>query len=129
MKAMGYPDQMVFYTDGSISQQVWDVILYEQLGKIGSPQQQQFYQAFLSGDEATKQSLQQEHFGLTMQALTSHVNYLENEIEELEIGMETMQKQGTSAQFYPRLPLIQRHNTYVKDVLGSVQENLNRMIL
>ena len=127
MKAMGYPDQMLFYTDGSISQEVWDVILYEQLGKIGSPQQQQLYQAFMSGDEATKQSLHQEHFALTMQALRSHANYLENEIEELEIGMDTMQKQGTSAQFYPRLPLIQRHNNYVKDILGRVQQNLNSM--
>ena len=51
---MGYPDKMLFYEDGGISQEVWDCVLYEQLDKNNSPQKQEFYQAFMSGDEVTK---------------------------------------------------------------------------
>ena len=38
MKFMGYPDKMLFYTDGGISQEVYDVVLYEQLDKNNSSQ-------------------------------------------------------------------------------------------
>ncbi len=127
MKFMGYPDKMLFYTDGGISQEVWDVVLYEQLDKNNSPQKQEFYQAFMSGDEVTKQRLHEEHFSLTVQALESHVDFLVNELDELEIGIETQLKYGSHAHRHPRLPLLRRHNMYVKTILERVQENLSNM--
>ena len=127
MKFMGYPDKMLFYEDGGISQEVWDCVLYEQLDKNNSPQKQEFYQAFMSGDEVTKQRLHEECFFLTAQALESHVDYLVNELDELEIGIETQSKFGSHAHRHPRLPLLRRHNMYVKTILERVQENLSNM--
>jgi hypothetical protein len=83
MKEMGYPEKMLFYTDGGISTEVWDIVLYEQLDKINSPKKHQLYQAVMSGDEATKQSLHQENFFLTVRALQKHVDFLVNELDEL----------------------------------------------
>ena len=127
MKVMGYPDKMLFYTDGGISQEVYDVVLYEQLDKNNSPQKQQFYQAFMSGDEDTKQRIHQENFSLTLQALERHVDFLVNELDELEIGIDTQRKFGSHASRHPRLPLLQRHNAYVKTILERVQDNLVNM--
>lgn len=124
---MGYPDKMLFYTDGGISQEVYDVVLCEQLDKNKSPQKQEFYQAFMSGDEETKQRIHQENFSLTLQALERHVDFLVNELDELEIGIETQIKFGSHSLRHPRLPLLQRHNAYVKTILERVQDNLVNM--
>lgn len=44
-------------TDEIISNVMWDVLLYQELGKLINLQgQQQFYQAHMSGDKAIKQS-------------------------------------------------------------------------
>ena len=56
-----------------------------------------------------------------------HVNFLVNELDELEIGMETQLSSGVNAYKHPRLPLLRRHNTYVKTIFDRVQENLNNM--
>jgi len=129
IKAMGYPNRMLFSTEGEISPEVWDVVLYDQLARAGSSQQQQqeLYQAVMSGDEATKQRLHQDYFTLTLKALQDHVNFLVNELDELEIGMETQLSSGVNAYKHPRLPLLRRHNTYVKTIFDRVQENLNNM--
>ena len=81
----------------------------------------------MSGDEVTKQRLHEECFFLTAQALESHVDYLVNELDELEIGIETQSKFGSHAHRHPRLPLLRRHNMYVKTILERVQENLSNM--
>ena len=83
MKSMGYPDRMFFYSDGAISTEVWDIVLYEQLDKINSPKKQQLYQAVVTGDDATKESLHRENFFLTLRALQKHVDFLVNELDEL----------------------------------------------
>ena len=36
---LGYPSSMLFYKDGSISQEVWDVILYQELAKVSFEEQ------------------------------------------------------------------------------------------
>eukprot|EP00531_Pseudo-nitzschia_arenysensis_P007624 CAMPEP_0116126824 /NCGR_PEP_ID=MMETSP0329-20121206/6528_1 /TAXON_ID=697910 /ORGANISM="Pseudo-nitzschia arenysensis, Strain B593" /LENGTH=462 /DNA_ID=CAMNT_0003620913 /DNA_START=1101 /DNA_END=2489 /DNA_ORIENTATION=+ len=128
MKAMGYPERMLFYTSGEISPEVWDVVLYEQLGKARSMQQQQeLYQAVASGDEATKQRLHQDYFTLTFQAIQAHVNFLVNELDELDIGIETQMGSGANAYKHLRLPLLQKHNAYIRTILLSVEENLSNM--
>jgi len=44
-----------------------------------------------------------------------------------EIGIETQRKHGSHAHKHPRLPLLMRHNQYVKTILERVQENLDSM--
>lgn len=125
---MGYDhSQMLFYNNGDISQEVWDVVLYEQLGKGSPDQQQAFYQAHMMGDEATKHNYHSEHFLQTHTALKAHVDFLVNELDELEVGLETQMNQGQDAELHPRLPLIIAHNTFVGKTLDAVQQNLDKM--
>mmetsp|Transcript_26622 Transcript_26622/g.56251 ORF Transcript_26622/g.56251 Transcript_26622/m.56251 type:complete len:443 (+) Transcript_26622:135-1463(+) len=121
---MGYPSQMLFYQDGGISNEVWDVLLYTELGKISPEEQQSFYQAHLMGDEATKSNYHNQYFPQTLAAIQQHVNYVLNELEELGVWQRT--KMDTA--LHPRLPLIMKHNEFVKNTFQLVQQNLNNMM-
>ena len=125
---MGYPDQMLFYSDGSISTQVWDILLYQELGKTSPEQQQNFYQACVTGDEGTKQSYHEQYFPQTLAELQSHVDFLVNELEDLELVIDTKVVRGNHIDRYPRLPLLMRHNEFVKGIFERVQVNLDNMI-
>jgi len=124
---LGYPNSMLFYNDGSISNEVWDVLLYELL-KVSPQEQQYFYQAHIAGDEGTKASYHDQYFAETFQSIQSHVNYILNELDELGMGLETQIAQGQDAKRHPRLPLIMRHNEFVKFTFYSVRQNLDNMI-
>jgi len=129
VKTMGYPQQMLFYNDGNISPAVWDVLLYQNLGKARlNEEQQAFYQAYMAGDEATKQNYHQQYFSQTVAELKTHVDYLVNTLDELEIGIETQITRGQDAKRHPRLPLLMKHNEYVKTIFELVQQNLDNMI-
>eukprot|EP00568_Trieres_chinensis_P002291 CAMPEP_0183294232 /NCGR_PEP_ID=MMETSP0160_2-20130417/2649_1 /TAXON_ID=2839 ORGANISM="Odontella Sinensis, Strain Grunow 1884" /NCGR_SAMPLE_ID=MMETSP0160_2 /ASSEMBLY_ACC=CAM_ASM_000250 /LENGTH=210 /DNA_ID=CAMNT_0025455513 /DNA_START=146 /DNA_END=778 /DNA_ORIENTATION=- len=119
---MGYdPSRMLFYKDGGISQEVWDVLLFQELGK--SPEEQNyFYQAHMMGDEALKQQYHEQYFTQTLSALQKHVDYLVIELDEL--SENTWRKDNER---YPRLPLIMRHNEYVRSIFELVQQNLDNM--
>ena len=123
---LGYPSSMYFYNDGSISNEVWDVLLYELL-KVSPEEQQYFYQAHVSGDEGTKASYHDQYFAQTYKSISSHVDYILNELEELGIGLETQIAQGQDKTRHPRLPLIQRHNAFVKATFDNVRQNLDNM--
>jgi hypothetical protein len=104
---------------------VWDVLLYD---AVLSPQDQQaFYQAFLAGDEPTRQHCHEQNFAQTLRVLRKHVNFLMNELEELEMGIETQAKRGTHFFRYPRLPLLLKHNEFVKNIMEKVQLNVDGM--
>ncbi|KAL7528092.1 hypothetical protein ACHAXR_002264 [Thalassiosira sp. AJA248-18] len=115
---MGYDhSRMVFYNSGDIAQEVWDVLLYQELGKVSQEQQQAFYQAHMAGDEALKQSYHIQYFAQTLAVLQKHVNFLVNELDELGLGLEIQVAQGQDAERHPRLPLIMRHNEFVSSTL------------
>ena len=126
---LGYPSRTLFYNDGSISSEVWDMVLYQELGKkVGQNEQKAFYQAHISGDDATKQSyFQHEPFAqMARYAIVQHVAYILNELDELEVGLETQMTMGQDAKRHPRLPLLMRHNEFVKNIFERVQQNLNQ---
>lgn len=120
---LGYPSSMLFYNDGGISNEVWDVLLHEELGKVNYDEQQAFYQAHMSGDEATKSNYHSQYFPQTLAALQKHVDYILNELGELGVWQMT----GLNADRHPRLPLIMRHNEFVKNTFDLVKQNLNNM--
>jgi len=121
---MGYPSRMLFYQDGSVSNEVWDVLLYDELGKAGNYQEQAaFYQAHCSGDEGTKAGYHQQYFARTLGALRSHVDYVLGELDELATWQATKLDAGR----HPRLPLIVRHNEFVRNTFEMVRQNLNAM--
>ena len=122
---MGYPSKMLFYADtGGVSHETWDVLLYTELGKNGMYEQQRaFYQAFVADDDDTKAAYHSEYFPNTLEALQRHVSYILNELEELG----TWQMTNVDTGQHPRLPLIMRHNQYMKALLERVQQNLNSL--
>lgn len=125
---LGYPSSMLFYKDGSISQEVWDVILYQELGKVSLEDQRSFYQACINGDETTKQGYLNQYRDQTLFELQHHVNHLINELEELDIGLMTQFNMGQDATNYPRLPLLMKHNDFVKQVFDNVEKNLDNIL-
>ena len=124
---LGYPSQTVFYNDGSISQQVWDLVLYEELAKVSPAEQAGFYQACITGDAVTKQGHHYQYWEQSWGALQKHVKFLVDELDDLEIGLSTKMHLGQDADLHPRLPLLMRHNEFVKDTIESVEKNLDNM--
>mmetsp|Transcript_18074 Transcript_18074/g.25054 ORF Transcript_18074/g.25054 Transcript_18074/m.25054 type:complete len:258 (+) Transcript_18074:148-921(+) len=128
LKDIGYdPDRMLFYTtDGSISQEVWDVFLFSMLEK--NPDlanvKDAFYQAHMTGDEQTKGAIHSQYQQDTVGALLQHVNEMLNEVHQ-----QTVRMNSHDSVKHPRLPLLKKHHamvtstfTKVRDYLVSIQE-------
>lgn len=121
---LGYDfSRMLFYKDtGEISEEVWDVMLYQQLAD-NRPLQQAFHQAHVDGDAETKNAIHSEYFLETTTALKQHVDtFLEN-LEELSAKGD-----GKSVEDHPRLPLIMRHNAFVRQTFLNVKAQLDPMV-
>ncbi len=118
---MGYSNErMLFYKEsGDASEEVWDVLLYQILGEINPEHQQTFYTAHMNGDYDTKQTLHSQYYSVTLSALKSHVDGFLSELEDL-----SNRTVGRDLSVHPRLPVILRHNEFVKQVFLKVQENL-----
>lgn len=102
--------------------------LYATMGvMLQSPEEQRaFYQAHVTGDEATKQSYHEQYFSQTLPVLQKHVDYLVNELDELsENSWRRTFRKGDVR--HPRLPLLLRHNEFVRTTMELVQEKLDGM--
>ena len=80
----------------------------------------------MTGDEAAKQYYHEQYFLQTLAVLRKHVDYLMTELEDLSESSwrKTFRKDRDS---HPRLPLLLRHNTFVRDIFELVQQNLDGM--
>lgn len=89
-------------------------------------EQDAFYQAHMTGDEATKQYYHEQYFPQTLEVLRKHVDYLMNELEDLSESSwrKTFRKDRDS---HPRLPLLLRHNNFLRVIFELVQQNLDGM--
>ena len=117
---LGYdPSRMLFFKDtGAISQEVWDVVLYDKVlsKEGGSDVREQFYRAHMTGDEVTKQAIHEHYYSQTIKALNEHVEGFLIQLEELSSkGM------GQDVAEHPRLPLILRHNIFVMETFLAVK--------
>jgi hypothetical protein len=74
----------------------------------------------MSGDEALKQIYHDKHFANTLAVLKKHVAYLVTELEETS---EFHWKKDVDR--HPRLPLLLRHNEFVRGTFEVVQETLD----
>ena len=119
MRNLGYAhDRMLFYRDtGDVSEEVWDILLYTALSGTDMNAQQQFYQAHMNGDYATKQAMHEQYYPLTAARLADHINEFLEDLGQL-------QNKGLSAGNtgeHPRLPLILRHNEFVHETFLAVR--------
>ena len=119
---MGYShSKMLFFKDtGEITEEVWDVLLYQIL--VGDPTAQQaFYEAHMNGDYNTKQAMHQQYFQRTSVALNNHVNTFLKDLENLQ-----RKGDGIDINEHPRFPIIMEHNEYVKKTFLKVLQTVIR---
>jgi hypothetical protein len=118
---MGYDhSRMLFYTDtGDVSQEVWDVLLYQILEKLNPGHQKALYEAQERGDGDTKRALHDQYFTETSTALRNHVETFLTKLDELSNIAA-----GRDPSLHPRLPLILKHNEFVKETFLKVRANL-----
>jgi len=122
VRNIGYdPTRMVFYNDGSVAQEVWDVLLYSRLER--KPDQAEykeaFYQACMSGDEETKGAIHAHYQKDTVAALIRHVDHILIEVHEMTVKMNAYDSSK-----HPRLPLLQKHHAMVTTLFSTVRDNL-----
>jgi hypothetical protein len=112
---------MLFYHQtGDVSDEVWDVLLYELLGQQQDYNTQRvLYEAHTTGDYNTKRSIHETYYGQTRQALLDHIDGFLGDLERL--GEKSY---GRSIDEHPRLPLIMSHNDFVKQTFLNVRSKL-----
>ena len=76
-------------------------------------------------DEATKSNYHNQYFGQTLSAIQGHVDYILGKLDQLSLWQK-MTKTGLAG-LHPRLPLIMRHNEFVRATLENVKQNLASM--
>ncbi|CAJ1941732.1 unnamed protein product [Cylindrotheca closterium] len=127
LKQIGYdPSQLVFSTqDGSISSPIWDVILYSKLERAPGMAEAKnaFYEAHMSGDEATKFAIHSHFQEATCTVLLEHVETILKEVSQLTCMMEQFRDEDR----HPRLPLLMEHHAMVTSTFSKVRDNLRSM--
>ena len=125
MRDIGYdPERMLFSTvDGGIAEEVWDVVLFSRLERQAAlaSDKQAFYQAVMSGDDATKQRIHSKYYDTTSKALKRHVEGVMAEIFDLKVKMNAYDSSR-----HPRLPLLMKHNDMVYKTFDKVRTYLSQ---
>ena len=100
---------------------------------LQSPTEQQaFHHAHMTGDEATKQYYHEQYFPQTLHVLQGHVDYLVDELDKAFLRIEDQSYLSSvedEDDNYPRLPLISKHNDWVRGILELVKRNLDGMVI
>mmetsp|Transcript_332 Transcript_332/g.380 ORF Transcript_332/g.380 Transcript_332/m.380 type:complete len:528 (+) Transcript_332:308-1891(+) len=125
LKTLGLDfSRMLFYKDtGDISSEVWDVVLYAKVLINDMETRQQFYDAHVTGDLETKNAIHQQYVGQTATELQTHVDMFLTQLEMLSAKGDDKDWQD-----HPRLPLILRHNDFVKATFEQVKLRLDPMV-
>lgn len=118
--------KMLFYHDtGDISPEVMDVVLYAKvLNNLKSSPENDgykaaFYNAQMQGDEQTKAQIHEQFRYQTLTEIRKHVDTFLEALDTLE-----QKSYGRNFEEHPRLPLILRHNEFVKQTFLKVQTQL-----
>lgn len=116
--------RMLFYKDtGDITQEVWDVVLYSKVLGGNADVKQQFYQAHMNGDADTKAAIHQQFMLETATEIKNHVDTFLT-----QLGALSAKGDGKDLVEHPRLPLILRHNEFVKNTFMNVKARLDPMV-
>lgn len=121
MRDLGYtPERMLFYNNGEVSQEVWDILLYQILTEIDGDKnmerRNEFYRAHMNGDYGTKQEFHPQYYPQTSAKLLDHIDTFLQQLDALSGKMT-----GRNIKDYPRVPLILKHNDFVKNIFLTVR--------
>ena len=117
--------KMLFFKDtGDITEEVWDVLLYQILELRGEQNvKAEFYNAHMNGDADTKNDIHQRYFEYTSSTLKDHVDTFLKELDDLSAKALTK-----NVNEHPRIPIILAHNAFVKETFLKVQTKINGMV-
>jgi hypothetical protein len=116
--------KMLFYKDtGDITEEVWDVVLYAKVLASNADAKQQFYEAHMTGNAELKAAIHQQFMLETASEIKSHVDTFLTQLDALSAKGD-----GKDLNEHPRLPLILRHNEFVKNTFVNVKARLDPMV-
>ena len=119
MEELGYAeDRMLFYKDGRVSDEVWDVLLYQHLSATKIGDKRALMTAHQTGDYETKAMLHERYSGEVYQLLHDHVEEFLNQLDKLSAKAD---ERRATIDAHPRLPLILRHNQFVREIFMTVR--------
>lgn len=123
---LGYAhDRMLFYRTGEVADEVWDLFLYQHLSMTNIDDQQALMQSHRQGDYETKLALHEKHYAATSSALLGHVDGFIRDIDKVIKKAETIGVSDPNSIYikceHPRLPLIHRHNLFVRETFQNVR--------
>lgn len=118
MEELGYAqNRMLFYKDtGDVSQEVWDILLYQHLSSSKIGDRRSLMKAHKEDDYETKQYLHQQYYEYTSALLLQHINNFLEQLQRL-----SKKAHGMDVSEHPRLPLILKHNEFVKETFLRVR--------
>ncbi|KAL3827336.1 hypothetical protein ACHAXA_005082 [Cyclostephanos tholiformis] len=119
MEELGYSEsRMLFYKQGDVSEEVWDVLLYQHLSSTRIGDRRALMEAHKRGDYETKRMLHEKYYPDTSRALLDHINDFLELLDKLSGKAEERQR---NIDDHPRLPLILKHNQFVRDTFLTVR--------
>lgn len=117
MEELGYAEnKMLFYKNGDVSPEVWDNLLYQHLSSTNIRDRRALMEAHKAEDHAGKQQLHETYYQDMALALENHINGFIEQLDKLGVKTE-----GRSVEEHPRLPLIWKHNQFVRDTFMTVR--------
>ena len=124
MEELGYSyDRMLFYSNGEVAQEVWDILLYSHLAVTENVEDlQALMNAHRQGDSKTRIMLHEKHYQATSSALLEHIDTFIEQLDNLNEKANTIGREATYVRReHPRLPLIMEHNNFVKQTFLNVR--------
>jgi len=115
--------RMLFYNTGEVSEEVYDVLLYQILSDKSPTEKKEFYSACINGDEQTKAAYHQQYLGDTMGKLKKHVDTFLKNLDELD---EKASRKDPNT--HTRLPLIMAHNNFVRQTFMNVKAQIDPVV-
>eukprot|EP00985_Skeletonema_marinoi_P005958 scaffold2580_cov149-Skeletonema_marinoi.AAC.2 len=109
---------MLFYHEnGGISEEVFDVLLFEHLSGEWQTQKD-FYNACMNGDVDTKAAYHQQYLGDVMGRLKKHVDTFLIELDKFD-----EKAASKDIETHTRIPKIMAHNAFVREAFIRVKQN------
>lgn len=119
MEELGYSEsRMLFYKNGEVSDEVWDILLYQHLSSTKISDKRALMEAHRTGDYQTKAMLHEKYSQETSLRLLNHIEEFLAQLDKLSNKAAERQRDIGD---HPRLPIILRHNQFVRDIFMTVR--------
>mmetsp|Transcript_14867 Transcript_14867/g.27036 ORF Transcript_14867/g.27036 Transcript_14867/m.27036 type:complete len:473 (-) Transcript_14867:10-1428(-) len=119
MTELGYAEnKMLFYKNGHVSEEVWDILLYQHLSSTKIGDRRALMTAHKGEDVQTKQMLHEKHYPETSRLLLEHIDDFIAQLDKLNGKAE---ERARYMDDHPRLPLILKHNQFVRETFLTVR--------